>query len=178
MDLTILYWVLIAVMLVGIVGAVIPGIPGPSLILVAVLIWEIATGFADFNLPIIFIMLILALSAGVELLAAYWGAKQVGASKWGQIGAIAGMTLGFFGLLPTLPVGGPLVGILLGAVFGAFLGEFLYRKELLPGERAKFALKVSIAVVVGSLIGNIAEVLLAIAAVALFIFNTWPPVAA
>ena len=51
---------------------------------------------------------------GVDFLAGYIGAKQAGASKWGQIGAFVGLLLGFFGLLPTLPFGGPLLGILFG----------------------------------------------------------------
>ena len=34
----ILYWVLVAVMAIGIIGAVVPGIPGTSLILVAIMV--------------------------------------------------------------------------------------------------------------------------------------------
>ena len=46
MWLTALYGILIVVMLVGIVGAVVPGLPGPSLILGAIVVWCIATKFA------------------------------------------------------------------------------------------------------------------------------------
>jgi hypothetical protein len=35
MSITLLYWRLIALMLVGVVGAVVPGLPGSSLIVVA-----------------------------------------------------------------------------------------------------------------------------------------------
>ncbi len=175
MNLTILYWVLIAAMLIGVAGAVLPGIPGPSLILVAILVWCIVTKFAIAGWPLIVIFVALILSAGVEWFAAYWGARQVGASKWGQIGSIVGMTLGFFGLLPALPLGGPLLGILFGAVLGAFLGEFIHRRDLGFVERLQLSLKVSVAIAVGSLVGNLLEVALALVAVGIFIWTTWPP---
>lgn len=176
MSLTLLYWILIAVMLVGIVGAYVPGIPGPSLILVAIAIWTVVNGFQVAWPPIIAIFVILILSAGVELLATYWGAKQAGASKWGQIGALIGLGLGFFGLLPALPFGGPLLGILVGPLLGAIVGEFFYRRELPFNERTSQSFKAGIGVVVGSLLGNLIEGLLAIAAVIIFVASTWTQV--
>lgn len=175
-NFTLLYWGLVAVMLLGVAGAVLPVIPGPSLILVAILIWCVATQFAIAIWPLVLIVVTLTLSAGVEWFAGYWGARQAGASRWGQLGSIFGMVLGFFGLLPALPFGGPLLGILFGAVLGAFVGEFLHRKDLDLGERVQLAFKVSVAVAVGSLIGNLLEVLLALTAVGIFLWSTWPPV--
>lgn len=176
MDLTILYWILIALMLVGVVGAVIPGIPGPSLILVAILIWCIFTKFAIPILPLSLIFIALILSAAVEWLGSYWGAKQVGASKWGQTGMFAGMAIGFFGLLPALPFGGPIAGILLGGLLGGFIGEYLYRSNLPTSERLKTAGKVTLGIGFGALIGNLIEVVLAIVAVAIFVWATWSSV--
>ncbi len=162
-------------MLVGIVGAVVPGIPGPSLILGAILVWGIVQGFSNITWPLVAIFVILILSSGVEFLASYWGAKQAGASKWGQIGAIVGLVFGFFGLLPAWLIGGPLLGILIGPLLGAIIGEFLYRRELELGQRAKQSVKAGVGVVVGSLIGNLIEGLLAIVAVVIFVLSTWPP---
>jgi uncharacterized protein YqgC (DUF456 family) len=176
MNLTILYWLMLALMLVGVIGAIVPVLPGSTLILVAILIWGIATGFVGINLPLITIFVVLILSTVVEYLAVYLGAKRLGASKWSQIGAIAGMVLGFFGLLPALPLGGPLLGVLVGAIIGAFVGEFCYRTNLELNARFKQALKVSIGVIFGSLVGNIIEVFLAIVAVVVFVVSTWPPV--
>ena len=176
MSLTILYWLLIAVMLFGIVGAVVPGIPGSSLILVAILIWGLVTGFANVGVPIAVVLFVLILSTGVDFLAASWGAKRFGASKWGQIGAIAGLVIGFLGLLPALPFGGPLLGIFLGPILGAFIAEFITRRDLGIGARAKLAFKASIGIVVGSLIGNLVQGMLAVAAVVVFVVSTWPPV--
>jgi hypothetical protein len=145
------------------------------LILAAILVWTIVQGFNVSWVPLIAIFVILILSAGVELLATYWGAKQAGASKWGQIGALIGLGLGFFGLLPALPLGGPLLGILVGPLVGAIIGEFFYRRDLPLEERTKQSVKAGVGVVVGSLIGNLIEGLLAFVAVVIFVWSTWPP---
>ncbi|MGF1477880.1 MAG: DUF456 domain-containing protein [Cyanophyceae cyanobacterium] len=176
MLITVFYWLLLAVMLVGVVGAIVPGLPGSSLILIAILVWGVATGFAGVGVPLAVVIGVLILSTGVDILAAYWGAKRVGASKWSQLGALIGLVLGFLGLLPALPVGGPLLGILLGPIVGAFVGEFLYRYELKLPLRVKKAFQVSLGVVIGSLVGNFIQAILASAAVIVFVLNTWPPV--
>ncbi|BAB75519.1 DUF456 domain-containing protein [Anabaena sp. FACHB-709] len=167
----ILYWLLIALMLVGVVGAVVPAIPGTSLILIAIIIWGIvSSSFAAIKIPLIVTIIVLILSIGVDFLAGYLGAKQAGASKWGQIGAFVGLVLGFFGLLPALPFGGPLLGILFGPLLGAIVGEYIYRREFW------LAVKAGIGIVVGTLVGNLIQGVLAIATVAVFLFTTWPQV--
>jgi uncharacterized protein len=170
--MAVLYWSLVALMIVGVIGAVVPGIPGTSLIVVAIAIWGFTQGFTGLWVPIAVAITVLLLSVGVDLLATYWGAKKAGASKWGQIGAIVGLLLGFFGLLPALPFGGPLLGILIGPLAGAIIGEYLYRKDL------NLAVKAGVGIVVGSLIGNLIQGLLAIAAVVVFLISTWPQVQA
>ena len=88
--------------------------PGSSLILIAVLIWGFANGFTGLWLALIVAGIVLILSAGIGFLATYVSVKGVGASKWAQIGAVVGLILGFFGLLPAIPVGGPILGVLAG----------------------------------------------------------------
>ncbi len=175
MGLIIVYWLLILIMLVGVVGAVVPGLPGSSLILFCIIVWGIITGFKQVGVALITICIVLALSTGVQFLATYWGAKKVGASNWSQTGAIIGLILGFMGLLPALPIGGPILGLLLGLIVGAFAGEFLYRRDLTIGDRTWQASKVSLAVAVSSLIGNVIEGLLAITAVIVFVISNPPP---
>lgn len=174
MSLLLLYWILLGVMALGVVGAFLPMLPGISLILAAILVWGIATGFSGVGWALVVTVITLVLSGIVDFLAAYFGAKQAGGSRWGQIGAVVGMVLGFLGLLPALPLGGPILGILLGAVLGAFIGEFLYRHNLAWGERLRKSLTVGFAVVVSSLMGNLVEGFLALVAVSFFVFTTWP----
>ncbi len=171
-PMQILYWSLVAVMLVGVVGAVVPAIPGISLIAIAALVWAIATQFANSAvIPLVVAVVVLLLGVGIDFLAGYLGAKQAGASKWGQIGAFVGLLLGMFGLLPTVVIGGPLgpiIGLLLGSVLGAIAGEFLYRRDL------GIAFKAALGIVVGTVVGNLIQGLLAIATLAVFLVTTWP----
>lgn len=176
MSLFALYCGLILVMLVGVVGAFVPALPGIGLIVAAVLVWTLVTGGSALNWALGTAVVALLLSLVINYLATYLGAKQVGASRWGQIGSIVGLVVGFLGLLPALPVGGPLIGVLFGAMLGAFIGEFAYRKELSFAQRFAFAGKVSIAVVVSSLVGTLLEGMLAIAAIVVFIATTWSTV--
>lgn len=173
MDITTIYWIVLAVMGLGVIGAIIPGLPGSSIILAAIVVWSIATGFTGIGLPMILIFVVLILSAGVEYLAVYFGAKQAGGSKWCQYGAIIGMIAGFVGFLPALPFGGPLIGVLVGAIVGAFIGEYLYRSNLESEARIQQAFKASAGIVIASIIGNVIEALLAALAVAIFVFSTW-----
>ncbi|MBF2005572.1 MAG: DUF456 family protein [Chlorogloeopsis fritschii C42_A2020_084] len=166
-----IYWLLVALMVVGIIGAVVPAIPGASLILIAIVIWGFVKGsFAAISVPLIVTAIVLLLSIGVDFLAGYLGAKRAGASKWGQIGAIVGFIVGFLGLLPALPVGGPLLGMLLGPLLGAIIAEFLYRRDFF------LAVKAGVGIVVGTVVGNLIQGLLAIAAVVVFLITTWPQV--
>lgn len=166
----VLYWLLVALMVVGIVGAVVPGIPGTSLILVGIIAWGLIKGFASVGVALAVAIVVLISSIGIDFLASYWGAKKAGASNWGQVGAIVGLLLGFFGLLPALPFGGPLLGILIGPLLGAIVGEFIYCKDI------KIAVKAGVGIVVGSLIGNLIQGVLAIAVVVVFLFTTLPTV--
>jgi len=163
-----LYWFVLALMGIGVIGAVIPGIPGISLVLIAVLLWGAVTGFAGVGIPLTVTLVVLALSIAVDFLATAVGAKRAGASTWGQWGAIIGLLLGFFGLLPALPFGGPLLGIFMGPLLGALIGELLYRRDL------RLAARAALGVVVSSLIGNLIQGILALAAVVVFVWRTWP----
>jgi len=167
----IIYFLLLALMIAGIIGSFVPALPGASLILIAIIIWGFVQGsFAAITIPLIITSIVLLLSVGVDFLAGYLGAKKAGASKWGQIGAFVGLVVGFLGLLPTLPFGGPLLGMLLGPLLGAIIAEYIYRRQL------KVAFKAGIGILVGTIVGNIIQGLLAIATVIVFLVTTWSQV--
>lgn len=176
MVLAVLYWVLLLVMLVGVIGAFVPALPGMGLVLAAMVVWGLATGFSQITVALIVAGVVLALSLGIDYLATYLGTKRVGASLWGQIGALVGMVLGVLGLLPALPVGGPLLGLFFGSMLGAFVGEFLYRRDLALWPRFKLGCNVSLAIVVSSLIGNVVAGILALGSMGVFVATTWSSV--
>ena len=171
-TIEIIYGLLITLMLAGVIGAVVPGIPGTSLILIAIIVWGFVEGsFAAVSIPLIVTVVVLLLGIGIDIFAGYLGAKKAGASKWGQIGAMVGLVVAFLGLLPPfLVVGGPIIGIFIGPLLGAIIGEFIYRRNLFV------AIKAGLGIVVGSLIGNIIQGFLASAAVIVFVFTTWSQV--
>jgi len=168
------YGLLLLLMAVGVVGAIIPTLPGITLVLGVMVIWGLVAGFSGLKWALGVGVVALILSVLIDYLAGVLGAQRVGASAWGQVGAFVGMFLGLFGLLPLLPTGIPLLGILLGTVLGAFLGEFLHRRDLGLWPRSQQSLKVGIAIVVGTLVGNVLQAILALVSVIVFVVTTWP----
>ena len=170
---TIIYVALLLTALVGVVGAVVPVMPGPALILGA----SIAAGFLyqwnDVTVTVVVSGVVFLMCFAIEQLSGIWGAQKAGASHWGQIGSIVGLFLGFFGLLPALPLGGPLVGMFFGPFIGAVVGELLYPREVPLGERASISVKAGVGIVLGSVIGLVLQGLLSLVAAIVFAVTTW-----
>ena len=78
-----------------------------------------------------------------------------------------GLLVGLLGLLPALPVGGPLLGLLFGPVLGACLAQWLAARGGLGR-----ALQVGLAVLVGMLVSRLAQALLGVVGVLGFIALT------
>jgi uncharacterized protein YqgC (DUF456 family) len=164
----ILYWFLVAVMLVGVIGSVVPLLPGPSLVVGAIVLWGFFNGFSSVGISLVVGVVVLLLCIGIDLLAGYLGAQKAGASQWGQIGAFVGFVVGILGLLPALPVGGPLIGMFVGPLLGAIIGEYLYCRNF------KVALKAGIGIVVGTIVGRLLQAVLALATMIIFLVTTFP----
>jgi uncharacterized protein YqgC (DUF456 family) len=82
-------------------------------------------GFAQ-AWPVLALALVLVLLGwGAEAMGVVLGAARLQASRWAYGGAALGLVLGVLGLLPALPLGGPLLGALLGPLLGASLGELV-----------------------------------------------------
>lgn len=178
---TVAYWVIIAVMLLGVVGAFIPAIPGPSLIVGAIVAAGFIYGWQQVTVPLIVSIIVLALCFAIEYLAGILGGQKAGASNWGQVGAMIGLGLGFFGLLPALPVGGPLIGIFFGPFIGAVIAEIFYLmrdKSLSALDRLQKSLRAGIGIVAGSVVGLVMQGLLSLGVLLVFAFttysNAWP----
>ncbi len=171
-----IYWLLVSTMLLGVVGAFIPAIPGPSLIVGAVVVAGFVYGWPQVTTALTVAVVVLVLCFAIEYLAGILGGQKAGASHWGQIGSMVGLGLGIFGLLPALPLGGPLVGIFLGPFVGAVAGELLYLQKEggLPGiDRLQKSLKAGIGIVVGSVLGLLMQGLLSLFALGVFLSTTF-----
>ena len=109
--------------IVGIIGSVVPALPGPPLSwlgLLALYIWGSGTNSAGEPMSTTFLLVWLGIVVVVSILdyivPAYF-TKLTGGSKYGSWGAIAGL---FLGLIY------PPVGMILGSLLGAFAAELLF----------------------------------------------------
>lgn len=121
--MTVLLWIIaVCLVLVGIAGAVLPNVPGAVLVFGGLFLAAWAEGFARVGWGAIAILALLtALAYAADLGATVLGAKGVGASRWGVVGAAVGTVLGLFAGIP---------GIIFGPFLGASIGEFAARRDL------------------------------------------------
>ena len=155
MDGTIIYWVG-AVLLVGLglVGLVLPGLPGAPLVLLGLVAAAWAENFTYVGLWTLLIIALLAgLTYAVDFWAAIFGAKKFGASKRAIIGALIGVVVGLF-------LG--FAGVIFGPFIGAVIGELSARRDLQQGIRA------GIGATIGLVIGSALKIALAFAMIGIF----------
>jgi len=125
MDL--LWWVLTSgLMLIGLVGTVVPLVPGTVLILVGAMVNYFTLQSIGWG-TLVGLTLLMILAQALDILSGAVGAKWFGATRWGAIGGILGAIVGlFFGL----------IGIFVGPLVGALLGELLGGKGILPAGKS------------------------------------------
>lgn len=152
--MVIVLWVLAAVLVaVGIVGTVLPALPGPILVLAGLIVGAWADGFSKVG---VFVLLVLAamtaLAHVIDLYTTAKGAEKFGASRRAAIGAALGLFFG--GLLLQIP------GLLIGPFLGAVIGEYTVQRKLMPAGKAGFGawlgLITGIALKLGLVFGMIA----------------------
>ena len=120
-------------MLVGLLGSVLPGLPGVTLIFLSATIYAFLTDFDFVGVPVLLILFLFAAVAFVaDFFATSYGAKRFGASNWGTVGGAVGGLVGT--LIGLLFAGvGSLFGLIFGTIGGVFLGEYLGRRRQGPG---------------------------------------------
>ena len=188
-----LWWAALVVQLLAIPGTLLPVLPGLALLPLGALLWCWAVGFGVAWPVLLLAVVLLLLGWGAEALGVVLGAARLQASRWAYAGAALGLLFGVLGLLPALPLGGPLLGALVGPLLGASLGELV--AELGPGRRDApgrldqasdrgtlailgRSLQVGLAVVSGMLVSRLAQMLLALVGVLGFVLLTlWCPAA-
>jgi uncharacterized protein YqgC (DUF456 family) len=119
-----------ALMVVGIIGCVLPVIPGPPLSFVGLLLLHFSE-YAEFTFE--FLLLFGAIAVIVTILdyiVPIWGTKKFGGSKSGMWGAAIGLVIGIFVFPP--------IGIIVGPFAGAVIGESLTGKKAGEAFRAGF----------------------------------------
>jgi uncharacterized protein YqgC (DUF456 family) len=159
-----LLWWLVAIVLfaVGLLGTVLPFVPGTMIILAAAIIHRLMLGETRSVswLCIVILLLLMLSSYALDFLGGYFGARYFGATRWGTVGAVIGAVVGLFFGIP---------GLFLGPVIGALAGEFIAGKRMVDAGRAGW----------GSLLGNLAGVLgklvIALAMIVTFLMSVPSP---
>ena len=148
----------VILMIIGLIGSVLPFIPGAPLILLGAFIYAWHSDFLVVTWGTLAMLLVLAvLSQILEHFASLLGAKKFGASRWGMIGAFLGGIIGLFC--------GGLLGILIGPFFGALL------LELLHGRKLNASLKIGLGTFVGFLGGAIGKMIIAFTMIGIFLIK-------
>ncbi len=154
MSTTALIPTLILFML-GILGTVVPLLPGAALIWVGMLVYGFLTGFAGLDFTFYLLQgLAVFLLWGIDYLATALGTRYSGGSRGAIWGAALGLLLGLVTMGPA------------GIIFGPFIGALV--GEMINGAPAEKALRSSLGALVGLLGGLVLK--LSIEAVMIYWF--------
>ncbi|MFN6132666.1 MAG: DUF456 family protein [Synechococcaceae cyanobacterium] len=171
-----LWWLALLIQLLAIPGTLLPVLPGLTLLPLGAAVWCLAVGWQAGWPPLALATLLLVLGWGAEALGLLLGAARLQASRWAYLGAGVGLLIGLLGLLPALPVGGPLLGALVGPLLGASVGELGAQLRAAgagsPPRLLARSLTVGLAVVAGMLVSRLAHVLLSVIGVVGFVLLT------
>lgn len=145
------------VMGLGTIGAVLPGIPGTLLMPLAVIGHRLYFGDKGAAWWVIVLVVVLtAMTFVLDYLATVYGARKMGATWRGAVGAVLGGIIGLFFSLP---------GILLGPFVGAVA------LELTSGRGLKISSKAGLGATLGILAGAVGKLAICVAMMGLFGVN-------
>lgn len=137
----------IVVVALGVVGLVLPVVPGVAVIYLGVLMIAWAENYSRIGVPMMVLLgALTAVAMIADNIAGLFGARRAGASGWGVFGAGVGALVG-------LPFGLP--GIILGPAIGALGFEYLKNADV------RRATKAGLGGLFGFLLGVVAKVVFA-----------------
>ena len=131
-------------MLIGIIGCIVPGLPGTPIAYIGLWIAQI-TERVDFSWQFLLVWgIVTVVISALDYIVPAWGTKRYGGTKWGVWGSTIGVFVGLFA--------GPW-GVILGPLVGAVIGE------LLGGKAAQEALRAGWGSFIGILFGTIIKLI-------------------
>jgi uncharacterized protein YqgC (DUF456 family) len=157
-----LLWALAVILvIVGLIGIVMPALPGTILVFAGLCLAAWADGFMRVSVATMVVLgLLAAASYSVDFIATVLGVKRAGASKRAIVGATLGTLLGIFFGLP---------GVIIGPFAGAVIGELSARGDLAQAGRVGFAAWV------GFLVGTVVKVGLVFIMIGVFVVAWFVP---
>jgi uncharacterized protein YqgC (DUF456 family) len=154
--MTIALWIVaVSLIVIGVIGTVLPALPGAILVFAGVALGAWIDDFTRISGWTLLVLGILTLLAwAIDYVAALAGAKKAGASRQALIGAALGTVAGVFT---------GLVGLVFLPLVGAAVGEYLAQRELLRAGR------VGIATWLGMLAGTVLKLAVVFLMVGIFV---------
>ena len=147
-------------MLVGIIGSILPALPGPPISWVGILMLYLCEGIS-INYWILGVTLLIAVIIGIlDYIIPAKGTKYFGGSKYGIWGTNIGLVVGIFAPIP--------FGFLIGPFVGALVGELIYNSQ----EKGR-AFKAATGSFIGFLVGTFMKVLVSLLFLGLFLVLVW-----
>ena len=139
----------------GLVGVIVPALPGTSLIFIGLLLAAWSDGFVRVGVPTMVVLGLLTVAPDfVDVAMMALGMKRLGTTRRAMAGAALGTLAGLFFGLP---------GLVIGPFAGAMLGE------LTADANWRVAGRAGVAAWIGFLLGTMAKVGLAFAMVGIFL---------
>ncbi len=138
---TVIFFIAFLFLFLGLLGSMIPGLPGPPLSYIGILLIHCFTGTQFSPSFLLTCAVIVILVYLLDYFMQVWGVKKFGGGRKAIIGTFLGLFMGF--LFPPL-------GILIGPFCGAFIGALLE----VQGDNNR-ALKVAIGSFIGFVTGTI-----------------------
>ena len=145
----------VVMVIIGLIGVVMPALPGHLLILAGLIVGAWANGFTRVGVWTLVVLGIIALASyGVDFVAVALGAKRLGASPRAMTGAALGTLAGLFFGLP---------GVIVGPFVGAVIGELTMKRDFAKAGKA------GVAAWIGFAIGTAVKVALAFLMIGIFL---------
>lgn len=152
----ILLWTIAVLMIVaGVVGTVVPMLPGPLLVFAGLLLGAWIDGFAQVSVATVVVLGVLTVASwAVDYLSGVMGAQKVGATRQAIVGAAIGTVLGIFT---------GLWGLLFMPLAGAAIGEYLAIRDHVR------ATHVGVATWIGMMIGAVLKIAITFLMIGVFV---------
>ncbi|WP_024891074.1 DUF456 domain-containing protein [Luteimonas huabeiensis] len=159
-----LYALAAVLVIVGLLGTILPALPGIPLVFAGLLLAAWVDGFVHVGpLTLALLALLTVLSFLVDFWATAMGAKRVGASRKALAGAVIGTFVGIFFGIP---------GIFVGPFAGAMAGELLHRRRL-DAPALGEATRVGLGTWIGVAVAVALKLMLAFAMIGVFALAWW-----
>ena len=151
----------LCLLFIGLVGCLLPVIPGPLIILLAVLFhWFVLGQDSGVEWWTFVVLIVLLIASQIfDIVSGAAGSRWFGGTKWGATGAIIGAIVGLF-FMP--------FGLILGPLIGAYAFELLFAK--LDAEKAAVS---GVGSAVGALSSVLVKVVIGLVMIAWFLLDVF-----